>query len=232
MSLVLAFDTATQATVVGLLANGAQPLERRDDPEPGGRPRHTQRLLALCAEALAEAGAEWGDVTRIGVGVGPGSFTGLRIGVATARALGQARGAETVTVSTLAALARGVAGDAPPTRDVVAVLDARRGEAFAAPFAAGSPVAPAAVSVDPPDLAGLAGPGWLAVGDGAVRYRGELERGGIEVPPDADPRHRVGGGPLVRLAATATPVPVATLVPEYVRLPDAEIHHRRVASGP
>lgn len=232
MSLVLAFDTATQATVVGLLAPGGVPIERRDDPEPGARPRHTQRLLALCEEALAQAGAEWGDVGRIGVGVGPGSFTGLRIGVATARALGRARGAETVTVSTLAALACGVSGDAPATRDVLAVLDARRGEAFAAAFAAGTATVPAAVSVDPPVLAGLARAGWLAVGDGAVRYRRELEAGGLEVPPDEDLRHRVRGGPLVRLAATATAVPVATLVPDYVRLPDAEIHHRRVAAGP
>ena len=228
MSLVLAFDTATQATVVGLLAAREPPIERRDDPEPGTRPRHTQRLLALCEEALTQAGAEWGDVTRIGVGVGPGSFTGLRIGVATARALGQARAVETVTVSTLTALARGV--DDP--RAVLAVLDARRGEAFAAPFAAGAATAPRAVAVDPPELAGLGQPGWLAVGDGAVRYRAELEAGGIEVPPDEDPRHRVRGGPLVRLAAAATAVPVATLVPDYVRLPDAEIHHRRVAAGP
>jgi len=228
MSLVLAFDTATQATVVGLLAAGAEPIERRDDPEPGARPQHTQRLLALCEEALALAGARWADVGRIGVGVGPGSFTGLRIGVATARALVQARGVEAVTVSTLAALARGV----EDPRDVLAVLDARRGEAFAAPFRADGQGAAAAVSVDPHALAGLAWPGWLAVGDGAVRYRPELEAGGIEVPPDDDPRHRVAGGPLVRLAAEATAVPVATLVPDYVRLPDSEIHHRRVAAGP
>lgn len=231
MSLVLAFDTATAATVVGVLAPGAEPIERRDDPEPGGRPRHTQRLLALCTEALAEAGAAWSDVERIGVGVGPGSFTGLRIGVATARALAQARGAETVAVPTLAALAQGVSPE-DAARDVLAVLDARRGEAFAAPFPAGAAAAPAPVSVEPAGLAALAGAGWLAVGDGAVRYRAQLEPHGIEVPPDPDPRHRVRGGPLVQLAAAAAPVPVATLVPEYVRLPDAEIHHRRVAAGP
>ena len=84
---------------------------------------------------------------------------------------------------------------------MLAVLDARRGEAFAAPFGAGVATVPAAVSVDPAALAGLAAPGWLAVGDGAVRYRAELEAGGLEVPPDDDPRHRVGGAPLVRLAA-------------------------------
>jgi len=228
MSLVLAFDTATQATVVGLLADGGTPIERRDDPAPGARPRHTQRLLALCEEALAAAGAAWDDVDRIGVGVGPGSFTGLRIGVATARALGQARNVETVTVSTLAALAGGV----EDPRAVLAVLDARRGEAFAAAFTADRQAAAAAVSVEPPALAALGRPGWLAVGDGAVRYRADLEAGGLEVPPDDDARHLVRGAALVRLAAAATAVPVATLVPDYVRLPDAEIHHRRVAAGP
>ncbi len=83
-----------------------------------------------------------------------------------------------------------------------------------------------------PRLPSLAAPGWLAVGDGAVRYRAELEHGGIEVPPDADARHLVSGAALVRLAAAAEAVAAATLVPDYVRLPDAEVHHRRVAAGP
>jgi tRNA threonylcarbamoyladenosine biosynthesis protein TsaB len=72
----------------------------------------------------------------------------------------------------------------------------------------------------------------LAVGDGAVRHRALLDAAGLDVPPDADPRHRVAGPPLVRLAAAGTPVAAATLVPDYVRLPDAELHRRRVAADP
>ncbi len=226
MSVVLAFDTATRATVVG--AGGPDDAaERRDDPAAGVRPGHAQRLLELCEEALAAIGAGWGDVTRIGAGVGPGTFTGLRIGIATARALSAARDVEVVPVSTLAALARG----ADPAGDVLAVIDARRGEAFAAPFRAGVPGAPPA-AVAPEALAGLAAPGWLAVGDGAVRYRAALAAGGLDVPPDEDPRQRVTGSALVHLAAAGTPVAVATLVPDYVRLPDAELHRRRAAADP
>ncbi len=230
MSLVLAFDTATSATVVGLLQPGGAAIERRDDPVAGERPRHAQMLLALCEDALRAAGATWADVGRIGAGVGPGSFTGLRIGVATARALAQARSIEVVAVSTLEALARGAMSAGPATHDVLAVLDARRGEAFVAAFGDHPP--PAAAAVQPPALAGLGGAGWVAVGDGAVRYRGELEPAGIEVPPDADPRHRVSAAALAGLAAAGTPIPVATLVPDYVRLPDAQVQHRRVAAGP
>ena len=102
-------------------------FEVRDDPEPGARPMHAARLLAAAEEALGAAGVGWEDVDRLAIGVGPGSFTGLRIGIATARALAQGRGLPLVGVSSLEALARGAAAPL-----VLAVLDARRGEAFAA----------------------------------------------------------------------------------------------------
>ncbi len=170
MSVVLAFDTATGATVACAAGPGGALAERRDDPQAGARPRHVQRLLELCEDALADVGAGWDDVTRIGAGVGPGTFTGLRIGIATARALATARGVEVVPVSTLDALALG----AQPAADVLAVIDARRGEVFAAPFRAGTRAA-APVAVAPEALAGLGAAGALAVGDGAVRYRAVLE---------------------------------------------------------
>jgi len=218
VSVVLAFDTATSATVVGVCTRGGDVHERRDDPVPGERPRHAQALLALCEQALAQASAGWSDVTRIGAGVGPGTFTGLRIGVATARSLAQATGAELVAVPSLEALALGAGAEG---REVLAVLDARRGEAFAAAFGPGTaPARPAAVS--PERLAALAG-GRIAVGDGAIRYRERLEHGGAEVPPDDDPRHRTAAAPLIRLAAGAAPQAVASLVPDYVRPPDAQI---------
>jgi tRNA threonylcarbamoyladenosine biosynthesis protein TsaB len=220
---IVAFDTATPATVVGVAdAGGALAAQRRHDPAPGERPGHSPLLLALCTEALSEAGAAWSDVTRLGVGIGPGTFTGLRIGVATARALAQGLGAATVAVSTLAALALPARAD--HDGPVLAVLDARRGEAFVAAYARdGAPLQePAAWR--PGQLAGAAelAPGpWRAVGDGAVHFRADLEAAGIAVDADDSPAHRVSAAALCRLAAEGPTVPRDALVPEYVRAPDA-----------
>jgi tRNA threonylcarbamoyladenosine biosynthesis protein TsaB len=217
--LILALDTATPATVVGVASpDGTLLAHRRHDPAPGERPGHTQELLPLAHAALTEAGARWSDVTRIGAGVGPGTFTGIRIGVATARALAQGLGAETVPVSTLAALA--LEHDAG---NVLAILDARRGEAYVAAWSATTPILePAAWRPERlSEVPELAPGSWRAVGDGAIRFRAELEAVGVEVAPDDDPQHRVGAGPLCRLAAAAQPVPRDALVPEYVRAPDA-----------
>ena len=106
--MILALDTATPATVVGVAApDGTLLAARRHDPAAGEKPGHTTQLLPLAHAALTEAGASWGDLTRIGAGVGPGTFTGIRIGVATARALAQGLDVETVALSTLHALALG-----------------------------------------------------------------------------------------------------------------------------
>ncbi|HWH93432.1 MAG TPA: tRNA (adenosine(37)-N6)-threonylcarbamoyltransferase complex dimerization subunit type 1 TsaB [Baekduia sp.] len=222
--MILALDTATPATVVGVAAtDGALLAHRRHDPAPGERPGHTAQLLALAHAALTEAGGRWSDVTRIGAGVGPGTFTGIRIGVATARALALGLDAETVALPTLHALALGAA--APGAQgNVLAILDARRGEAFVAAYdAAGTQIlVPSAYGPDRlatiPDLA--PGP-WTAAGDGAIRFRAELEAVGVTVGPDDAILHRVSAGPLCRLAAEAQPVSRDALVPEYVRAPDA-----------
>jgi len=218
--IVLAFDTATPRTAVALqLDDHEAPREVVHDPAPGERPGHATQLLPLAARLLGDAGLGFPDVELLGVGVGPGTFTGVRIGVATARALAQAGGTALAGVSSLAALAAGV-----DARDVLAVVDARRGEAFVAGFRDGEQVlAPAALA--PEALERLAPPAggatWLAAGDGAVRFRDALERAGATVLPDIDPAHRISAAAICRLARAAGAVPRDEVLPVYVRAPDA-----------
>jgi tRNA threonylcarbamoyladenosine biosynthesis protein TsaB len=206
---ILGLDTATPATVVAVLPDDGEPVELRHEPGPGERPGHATQLLALARRALDAVGADFADVRRIGVGVGPGTFTGLRIGVATARALAQATGAAVAAVSTLEALcvAAGTKGA------VLAVLDARRGEAYVAAFRDGERLL-APMAVAPEGLAALADPGQ------AVRFRDRLEPA-AEVPADASPLHGASALAVCRLAREAHPVDRDALLPEYVRLPDA-----------
>ncbi len=219
--IVLGFDTATAATVVALLDSADAGLggERRHVPAAGERPGHASRLLALAHELLDAAGLVFADVDRIAVGLGPGGFTGLRIAVATARALAQGADAELVGVSTLHALA--VAAEPAPGQGVLAVVDARRGEVFAAGWRDGEPLL-GAVAIAPSLMGSLGLEGWLAVGDGALRFRGDLEAAGCVVPVDGSPQHDVSARAICRLAATAPHgSPRDLVVPDYLRKPDA-----------
>jgi tRNA threonylcarbamoyladenosine biosynthesis protein TsaB len=242
---ILGFDTATPATTVALWdPSRGLTLEERDDPPPGERPRHTGRLLALIVELLERAGTDWDELSRIAVGTGPGTFTGLRIGIATARALGQARAIPLVGISTLESLAAGAAAaaGAAGAETVLGVLDARRGEAFVAGWRTEQLVRPAgsqseagAVGIVPPaaltpetlaeTVRGLGG-NTLAVGDGAIKFRAVLEPSGATVPVDGSPLHKVTATTHCRLAADRPISPPEQIHPDYLRLPDAEITRR------
>jgi tRNA threonylcarbamoyladenosine biosynthesis protein TsaB len=217
--MILGIDTATAGTAAAVWAPGGPAIECRDDPPPGARPAHAQRLLPLVEDALAAAETSWDAIARIAVGVGPGGFTGLRLGIATARALAQARGIELVGVSSLEALAAGPRGDSPPlgSDPVVAVIDARRGEVFAAAYPGFGPIALA-----PDALAAQIAAGWLAVGDGAVRFREQLERAGAAIPADDSPLHRISALQVCRVGADAEPADRDALLPDYRREPDAK----------
>jgi tRNA threonylcarbamoyladenosine biosynthesis protein TsaB len=237
--IVLGVDTATRATAVALLdTDSGEAVQRRDDPPAGARPRHTTRLMALVVEVLGAAGAQWADIDRIAVGVGPGTFTGLRIGVATAQALARAREIELVGVSTLHALARGASASsgAPKAADaVMAVIDARRGEVFAAGWAAAEAGQSGATPIlrpralTPKGLAQTVSSdhrSWLAVGDGAVEFREALEHAGAWIPEPDSELNRVSAVEHCRLALALEVGPPEGVQPEYLRLPDAEINLR------
>ncbi|CAA9496906.1 MAG: tRNA threonylcarbamoyladenosine biosynthesis protein TsaB [uncultured Solirubrobacteraceae bacterium] len=221
---ILALDTATPSTVVALCEDDGTLLEARDDPPAGERPRHAAAVLALAEELLGRAGRDWGELSRIAVGVGPGGFTGLRIGIATARALSQAHGLALVGISSLRALAVGAQPDAGP-RPVLAAIDARRGEVFAAAWSPAGEllVAPAAYGPDAllqrlgelPDAP-------FGVGDGVLRFADALAGAGIATPDAGSPLHRVSGAALCRLGASSGPVARDALVPDYRREPDAK----------
>jgi tRNA threonylcarbamoyladenosine biosynthesis protein TsaB len=224
--ILLGIDTATPATAVALVDSGDGPpgrcgRERRHDPGPGERPAHNAQLLALASDLLRDAGLRFADVDRVAVGLGPGSFTGLRIGVATARALAQAAAAQIVGVSSLAALAAAAPVVPAGSRGVLALIDARRGEVFGAGFSGSRRVLDPFVAA-PGELGALAGAGWLAVGDGAVRFRSDLEGAGCDVPADESREHRVSALAVCELALDVSEgTPLELVVPDYLRPPDA-----------
>lgn len=193
--LILAFDTATDVATSALV---------RDGEVMGERTSKAVRILDDVNALLAEAGLEPGSVDALAVGTGPGSYTGLRIGLVTARALSLSLGAPVGGVSTLLALAAGAPGAHP-------LIDGRRGELFA--LDGGLPVL-----VRPEELA--VEPEATYVGDGAVRYRAELEARGALIPTDDDPRHVPWARLHAALARDFGPAELAE--PIYLRVPDAE----------
>jgi tRNA threonylcarbamoyladenosine biosynthesis protein TsaB len=220
---VLGVDSATADAVVGVTTNGEVVREARIDPGPDGRPRHSQVLLGEIERSVEEAGG-WKAIDRIAVGVGPGSFTGLRIGIATARALAQARGISIAPVSSLAALARGIS-ESDATAPALPLIDARRGEVFAALYdAGGAEVWPPFVA-PPAELADrLQTMDWtpLAAGDGALRFGAELEAAGATVAPPENPIHRVAARHVCAVGEAAIEATPDQIQPLYLRPPDAK----------
>jgi len=193
--LTLAFDTAT-AVATSALVDGDEVL--------GERASRAQTLLEDLDALLRQAGAHPSDIDRLAVGIGPGSFTGVRIGLAAARGLALSLDLPGSGVSTLAALAAGAPGAVP-------VIDAKRREVFTLIDGTPQVLAPQDLPLDA---------GTVCVGDGAKRYRALLEERRAVVPPDDDERHL----PRARFHAqlAGEPRPVEELEPLYLRVPDAD----------
>jgi tRNA threonylcarbamoyladenosine biosynthesis protein TsaB len=233
---IVGFDTSLPVTAAGVLMLDGRSFST---PPPSlerllGRPDHSAELLPTLDGLLEEAGVGWSEVRRIAIGVGPGTFTGLRIGVATARALASALGIGVSPVSSLAALSAGIAGwsseyDSP----LLPLIDARRRQVFAALYQRGPALAPlwGPLALDRDDLlervsghTSKRGTPTVAAGDWALESRSDLEAAGVIVPPDDPGLHSVDALNLCRLAEGIPPVPPEEVTPTYVRLPDAEIH--------
>lgn len=203
--LLLAFDTATE-TATAALVDGERLL--------GEQSTSAGRLLVEVESLLAEAGVRPADIDGIAVGIGPGRYTSLRMGLVSARMLSFALAVPVAGVSTLDALAAGAPGALP-------VIDAARREVFSLVDGEPACLAPADLPVEP---------GRLCVGDGAIRYRSLLETAGAKVPPDDDPRHLPRARHHATLAREFGPAEAAR--PLYLRAPDADrALLRRTGSG-
>ncbi len=229
---LVGFDTATEDTAVAVSRDGETIYESRLGLSEKGGPLHTTALLGEIERAVGAAGG-WDAVGAIAVGIGPGSFTGLRVGVSTANALGLSRGLPVAGVGSLDALDLGLA-EVAASRSRLAVLDAKRGEAFAALFAPDGERLWGPVVSSPEALARrlaeLESPP-LAGGSGAIRFRDELASRGVEVLDDVDPVHRIAARHICALAAAGSggegSGPVA---PIYLRPPDAQRWRERDTS--
>ena len=238
---VLGLDTTGRFGGVALLRDGTLVDALAGDPSM----THAQRLPGDILTLLDRQGLRVGDVDVFAVAAGPGSFTGLRIGIAAIQGLAYATGRPVVGVSALEALAHAagqMAGEAGHQR-IGVWMDAQREEVFAAAFQRDADLAPwrqvDGPLVDAPDVVArrwrdrVDTPILRIVGDGAVRYRdvvGEVLGGGVCVidPPPMAPSIALFGWQ--RALAGEAGLPHA-IRPLYVRRPDAELARDRATAA-
>jgi tRNA threonylcarbamoyladenosine biosynthesis protein TsaB len=221
---VLGFDTSTPATSACVLRADGQVFDFEPQParlaEPPG---HSRELMPAVDRLMRDAGLGFGDLDALAVGIGPGGFTGLRIGIATAHGLAQSAGIPLHPVLSLDALAAGMEdvtseGGVRPrhTGDTFPLIDARRNEVYGLASAG----VPFVGSIE--DAIARAPEGALAAGDGSIRFREALESAGIRVAPADSRLHVVRSLYICRLAETVQPAPPESVVPCYLRAPDAK----------
>jgi tRNA threonylcarbamoyladenosine biosynthesis protein TsaB len=216
---VLGIDTSTAVSAACLLRSDGEAFEAQPAVEAlSSPPAHSAELMPAVADCLERSGLGYRDLDAIAVGVGPGAFTGLRIGVATARALAHASGVELRPVSSLAALAAGI-----EDRARLPLIDARRGELFAALYEDGERrLQPfAATPEDVAERVRETGLDPLAAGDGSLRFSDVLEAAGVRIAATGSPAHVVRGLSICRAAADSPAMPPEAVLPDYLRLPDA-----------
>jgi tRNA threonylcarbamoyladenosine biosynthesis protein TsaB len=219
---LLGFDCSGGACSAAILAGG-DTLARRSEPMAQG---HGERLLSLLRETLAAAGLGFAALDAIAVTVGPGRFTGLRVGIAAARGLALALGRPALGIASFAAIAEAARRERPG-RPMLAVIDSGREELFAQGVEAeGRPAGPPRIATARALAAELAGRAMLLAGDGArLVARALAERGtAIElvaagpIPPEA-----VAALGLAELRGLAPGVQPPAPRPIYLRAPDARL---------
>lgn len=220
---ILAVDTATGSCSVAFIKDLRLIAE---EVYTAGK-THSRHLMAIIDHILARCESTPADIDGIAVTRGPGTFTGLRIGLSTVKGLAAAIEKPVVGVSSLAALAFPLAWSEKP---VVAMIDARRGEIYHARFSGreGSESVEKAMVSDPEDAVETLPEGAILVGSGAVLYRDlwVRRRSDIRVAPETAHVIRAASVGLLALDRFENRAldSVEVLVPEYVRQSDAQIH--------
>ena len=227
---LLALESATLCGSVALVCQGRCLAEYSLDVPT----THSRRLLQQLETIRRDVGVQWADLAGLAVSLGPGSFTGLRIGLSMAKGLALAVKLPLLGVSTLDGLARQIIG--PPGSKVCALLDARKQEVYAAFYQCGvdgTPVRRGPDQVLRPELLAdqLIGP-HILVGDGANTYReiftARLGTAAIFAPSTSQfPRAATIGMIGEELLAKGDILDPASSVPIYVRLSEAEINLRK-----
>ena len=209
---LMVIDTALGLCTAGVFEIGGADVRQlglRSEPMVKG---HSERIAGFARDAAAEAGVAFTDLDRIGVTVGPGSFTGLRVGLAFAQGLAAALGRPVVGISALEALAISASGGSPA---VAALIDARRGQVYARFWRDGQADGPAeALTLEAAAVRIAAlGPDALLVGSGAGLFAEAAAAGRLALEGPAPEA-------VARLAAAADPA-LALARPLYLRAPDA-----------
>ena len=230
--LILAIETATMCGSVALLSGNRCLAENSVDTAT----THSRRLIQQVDQVMRETETNWEQLDGIAVSLGPGSFTGLRIGLSTAKGLALAADRPLLGVSTLDGLAQQIL--APPGSRVCALLDARKSEVYAAFFKCNGDGIPERTSADlvmkPEKLAALIDQPTLLVGDGAVVYREvfreALGNSAIFAPPRSFfPRAATIGRLAFEMFANHDFIDSANAVPIYVRPSEAELMLKKKA---
>jgi tRNA threonylcarbamoyladenosine biosynthesis protein TsaB len=229
---IIAIETATETIgVAARAANGAQAMFSLH-----GRRRHVETLAPAVEHLLGQLGLTMPELDVVAVDLGPGLFTGLRVGIAAAKGMAQALGIGVVGLSSLDILTRAAAGSGQ-TGYVLAAVDARRGEVFATVRDVGDDALVLPPGLFRPEeladaLRALDGAPVAAVGDGAQRYAATLDAvGGVSCVMDAlgaPPASTLLAMAAEQLAAGLSPVQPQLVVPLYMREADATSNFTQV----
>lgn len=222
---ILAFDTCFDACSACVARDSGAAVEVLAAALERFETGHAERLVPMVDEVMAGARVRFADIDRIAVTLGPGTFTGTRIGIAAARGLALTSGIEVVGASSLAVMAEVAVrelGLQPAGHDLVVVVDARRGEVYAQSFGADARDARSPPLLLPIEDAARLGQGraLVLVGSGAAAVAEAAERAGrsaearlADLLPDATA--------LAALATSLNPGELP-LAPLYLRPPDAK----------